>query len=396
MNERLTVGVIFGGRSVEHEVSVITAQQAMAALDSTRFHTVPIYVAKSGQWFSGDALLALKKFSDIDSLLRECKHVALLPDASAQGTLFEYPESRGIFGKSLQKIARLDVAMPLVHGSHGEDGTLAGLLELADMAYCGCGVPAAAISMDKWLTKSVMRDAGLPVLDAIKMSRPEWLANRDASLDAVEARFQYPIYVKPRSLGSSIGVSRVATRAELADAFDLAFVYDSDCVLEPAQDEIVEINCSVLGRRDDLRASVCEQPVSGGLLSYADKYLNKGGGTKSGKTGGMKNSQRIIPAPLSEELTRRIQDAAVSAVRSIGGEGVARVDFLVRPDKNEFLVNEINTVPGSLSFYLWSASGLSFTELTTRLIELALDRKREKSESSFSIDTWLLSGKPTA
>jgi D-alanine-D-alanine ligase len=204
------------------------------------------------------------------------------------------------------------------------------------------------------------------------------------------------MYVKPLRLGSSIGVSRVETREQLDAALDLAFRYDTSILAEAAQDGIVEINCSVLGRGDDLEVSVCEQPTSNGTLSYADKYLSGGkgkGGAKASATG-MKSARRVIPAPLSAALTRRIQEAAKAAFRAIGAAGVARVDFLVLPDRDSFLINELNTLPGSLSFYLWEASGMTFQTLLIRLVEMATARQREREATTSSIDTWLLTGRP--
>jgi D-alanine-D-alanine ligase len=202
--------------------------------------------------------------------------------------------------------------------------------------------------------------------------------------------------VKPRRLGSSIGVSRVESRDQLRDALDLAFRYDTSVLAEQAQDGCIEINCSVLGRGDDLQVSVCEQPVSTGTLSYADKYLSGAkakGGAKAAATG-MKSSQRIIPAPIPDALTVRIQEAALSAFRTIGAAGVARVDFLVAPERDWFVLNELNTLPGSLSFYLWDASGVPFEALLERLVAIALARHREQEATTSSIDTWLLTGRP--
>ena len=212
----------------------------------------------------------------------------------------------------------------------------------------------------------------------------------------LEATPAYPMYVKPLRLGSSIGVSRAENREQLDAALDLAFRYDTSILAEAAQDGIIEINCSVLGRGDDVQVSVCEQPKTAGTLSYADKYLSGGkgkGGAKAPATG-MKSAQRVIPAPISAELTRRIQDAAKSAFRAIGAAGVARVDFLLDADHDSFLINELNTLPGSLSFYLWEASGMSFATLLDHLVEMALARHRERQATTSSIDTWLLTGRP--
>jgi D-alanine-D-alanine ligase len=357
---------------------------------------VPIYVAKSGAWYTGDQLLQLDRYKDIDRLIAAATRVTMRPDPSSGGELIEVDARRGLLGGSARSVARFDVAMPLVHGSNGEDGTLQGLFELAALPYCGCDVASAAVSMDKRLSRTTLRGAGIPVLDDVMVSRARWTDGVDAVCAELAQRPGFPMYVKPRRLGSSIGVARVESEAHLRDALEVAFGYDTSILAEPAQDASIEINCSVLGWGDDLQVSVCEQPVSSGTLSYADKYLS-GAKAKSGAkspASGMKSSRRIIPAPISESLTRRIQETAMSSFRAIGAAGVTRVDFLVSPERDSFVVNELNTLPGSLSFYLWEASGIGFDALLTRLIEMALMRHREQQATTSSIDTWLLTGRP--
>jgi D-alanine-D-alanine ligase len=394
MTDRLRVGVFFGSRSVEHEVSVITAQQAMAAMPADHLVPVPVYIAKSGAWYTGDLLLQLERYKDIDRLVAASTRVTMRAEPGSAGDLVEVDARRALLGGSPRAAARFDVAMPLVHGSNGEDGTLQGLFELAGVPYCGCGVAAAAISMDKRLARTALRGAGLPVLDDVAIARARWLAQAGDVIADLERTPGYPMYVKPRRLGSSIGVARVAGRDALRDALDVAFRYDTSVLAEPAQDGSIEINCSVLGQGDDVQVSVCEQPVSTGTLSYADKYLRGAKSKGSAPATGMKSSQRIIPAPISDALTKRIQDAAISAFRAIGAAGVARVDFLVSPQTDSFVVNELNTLPGSLSFYLWDASGVQFDTLLNRLVDMAMARHREQQETTSSIDTWLLTGRP--
>ena len=397
MAERVRVGVFFGSRSVEHEVSVITAQQAMAAMPADRFVPVPVYIAKSGSWYTGDQLLQLERYKDVDRLIAASTRVTMRPDPSSGGELVEVDARRGLLGGPARTAARFDVAMPLVHGSNGEDGTLQGLFELAALPYCGCDVVSAALSMDKRLSRTVLRGAGIPVLDDVMVARARWFDQPDAVRAELAERPGFPMYVKPRRLGSSIGVTRVDGDAALRDALDVAFSYDTSILAEQAQDGGVEVNCSVLGWGDDVRVSVCEQPVSSGTLSYADKYLSgaKAKGGAKAPASGMKGSQRIIPAPISDSLTRRIQDAAMASFRAIDAAGVARVDFLVSPERDSFVVNELNTLPGSLSFYLWEASGLRFEALLVRLIEIAMARHREQQATTSSIDTWLLTGRPS-
>ena len=396
MPERLKVGVFFGSRSVEHEVSVITAQQAMAAMPADRFTPVPVYIAKSGAWYTGDQLLQLDRYKDIDRLIAAATRVTMRPDPSSGGELIEVDARRGLLGGSARAVARFDVAMPLVHGSNGEDGTLQGLFELAALPYCGCDVASAAVSMDKRLSRTTLRGAGIPVLDDVMVSRARWTDGADAVCAELAHRPGF------RCTSSRAGSGRASvwraseSEAQLRDALEVAFGYDTSILAEPAQDASIEINCSVLGWGDDVQVSVCEQPVSSGTLSYADKYLSGAKGKSGAKSpaSGMKSSQRIIPAPISESLTRRIQETAMSSFRAIGAAGVTRVDFLVSPDRDSFVVNELNTLPGSLSFYLWEASGMGFDALLTRLIEMALMRHREQQATTSSIDTWLLTGRP--
>ncbi|MBV8301074.1 MAG: D-alanine--D-alanine ligase [Candidatus Dormibacteraeota bacterium] len=381
----MSTGVFFGGRSVEHEVSVITALQVMAALP--RDDTTPVYIAKSGAWYTGDVLRELDAYRDVDALLQRCTRVTLRPEPG-DGALHALDSRRGLLGGGDRVAASIDVAMPLVHGTFGEDGTLQGLFELAGVAYTGCGVAAAAVSMDKRATKAMFRSAGLPVLDDVMALRRAFLAEPQSVLRDVERGTGYPVFVKPLSLGSSIGVTRAADSESLHLALTTALTYDTACIVERAQEPVVEINCAVLGREDQVRISVCEQPASSGLLTYEDKYLTKGG------VKGAKGAQRVIPAPISASLTQRIQDAAATAFHAIGAEGVARVDFLVDAESERFVVNEINTIPGSLSFYLWEPAGLAFVDLIGELIELARRRHEERRATTFSIDTWLLSGRP--
>ena len=389
------VGVFFGGRSVEHEVSVITALQAIAALARDRLTAVPVYIAKSGAWYTGDALGDIDSYRDIDRVLAGATRVTMRPEPDARGQMVAVDARRGLLGGGPRVTAQIDVALPLVHGTNGEDGTLQGLFELNDVAYCGSGVAAAALSMDKRLMKNAFRAAGLTVLDDVLVRRERWETHADDVADESQRRFGYPVYVKPLSLGSSIGVSRVESRKALRDSVELALSYDTRCLIEPAQEDVVEVNCAVLGHDDDVRPSATEQPKAGGLLSYEEKYLSKGAKAGASSLGsGKATSQRLVPAPLDDSLTALVQDAAMRAFRAIDAAGVARVDCFVRTDDEAVIVNEINTVPGSLSFHLWEPVGLSFGDVVAQLVAIAQERHAAKSRTAYSIDTWLLTGPP--
>jgi D-alanine-D-alanine ligase len=392
----LRIGLIFGGRSVEHEVSVLTAHQAMAALPTDKYIPIPIYISKSGQWFTGNVLKHLENFKDLEKLVKIAEPVVFNVDATQPGLIHQKAQGqRNWLGRSTPEpsLEPIDVAFPLIHGSHGEDGTLQGLLEMADLPYVGSGVLASTIAMDKILTKIVLRSAGVPVIDDLYVSRARWESEPDAVLAEAESRFGYPVYVKPVTLGSSIGVSRAEDASALRFALDVAATYDSRLMIEPAQQDIIEVNCSVLGDSTDARASVCEQPVSSGPLSYEDKYLSsdKNGGSKGR---GMQSAKRLIPAPLESALADAIQSTAINAFKALSASGVIRIDFFVRPSENKFYVNEINPTPGSLSFYLWEPTGVDFPELVTTLVEIALKRYQEKRRSTFTFSSSLLSANP--
>jgi D-alanine-D-alanine ligase len=385
------VACIFGGRSVEHEVSVITAQQAMAALDG-KHRAIPVYIAKDGRWHTGAALTELQRFADIDSLLADCTPVTPVIDASRAGLMLTPtgPPRRGLFGRGAAEPMEVDVVMPLLHGALGEDGTLQGLLEMVGIPYTGSGVAASALAMDKRLTKTVLRAAGLPVLADTCIDREAWRRDPAEALQRAEAGARYPLYVKPVTLGSSIGVSRASNADELSAAIEVALTYDLRCLVEPAQEDIVEINCAVLGDDTGARASLLEQPTKRGLLSYDDKYRSKGG--KSTGSTGMKSAQRLIPAPLDETLAAQVTAAALAAFAAVGAAGVARVDLMVDPVLATLVINEINPIPGSLAFYLFEPAGVSFPDLLDELIELALRRHARNAATTAVFEGWMLGG----
>jgi D-alanine-D-alanine ligase len=379
-NKRLTVGVIFGSRSVEHDVSIVTAHQVMRALDSKRYEVVPIYITRDGGWLVGDPLRDIKNFqNDRVGEMLGIKEAVLSPNTGYKGVIA--PPVSGMLGRS--SLQKLDLVFPVVHGAHGEDGTLQGLCELADLPYAGCGVMASAIAVDKPMTKTVMQANGIPVLDGMVVTRQQLVADREAVLDRIEAQFGYPLFVKPASLGSSIGIARVSDRDMLGNHLDVAANFDRRILVEAAAEGAIEINCAVLGIGDDLRASVCEQPISfEEFLTYEEKYMREGGG--------MKGAERKIPAPISDELTAQIQQATIDAFRAIGGHGTARVDYLVNESTGEYFVNEINTMPGSLAFYLWEPEGLSPQNLVDELIRIAQEAYAQKRQTRYNYKTGLV------
>ncbi len=382
MVAKLRVGVIYGSRSVEHEVSIITGMQVMSALDAERYEVVPLYITKEGEWLTGDPLRRLETYQSLAEARRSLTRAFVIPMPGDGG--LQVPERGRLLSFGSSPRIAIDVAFPCMHGTFGEDGTLQGLLELADVPYVGSGVLASALGMDKIAMKAVFRAECLPILDCAVVRRDEWLSTPDQVLDRISRNVGFPAFVKPANLGSSIGISQAVDSDTLKNALDVATAYDQRVLVEKALEGAVDINCSVIGQDDDVRTSVCEQPVTWeSFLSYEDKYI------RGGKSQGMKGLSRRIPAPISPDLTQRIQELARTAFRAIGAAGVARIDFLLTPDEKIY-VNEINTIPGSLAFYLWEASDLPFGQLVDRLIDLALARHAARKNITYSFDSALL------
>ena len=374
------IAVIFGGRSVEHDVSIVTGHQVMNAFPPDRYQVVPVYIARDGRWFTGEPLADLDNFNaggvlDLDGVL-PC---LLSPDTRHHGLIVN--PLAGRFRQS--EVKRIDVVFPALHGSHGEDGSLQGLLELADMPYVGCATLGSALTNDKIMTKMVLRQAGIPVLADYWFSREKWLEQADEIIAAIRAEFDFPLFVKPATLGSSIGIGRANSVELLRASIDIAANFDRRILVEPAVTNGIEINCSVIGFGDEHRASTLEQPLSWDeFLSYEDKYLR---GSE-----GMKSAERLIPAPISPELTRRIQQLSIAAFKAVDGRGIARIDYLVRPDQDQVFLNEINTLPGSLAFYLWREDGFSQTNLVEKLVQLAQDAHAVKRRNMYDYQTNLV------
>lgn len=374
---KTNIGVFFGGRSTEHEISVISANQAMAAIDRDSYDVTPVYISKQGHWYTGETLMDVANYRDIPALLKQCEEVYMEP---IYGNYTLYRAKKSIFGKA--EVAKLDVAIPVLHGSNGEDGTFEGILDSIGIPYAGCGVLASANGMDKITMKMILQACDIPVVDYVWFTDKQWFSQRDSMIERIESKLGYPVIVKPANLGSSVGIGRAADRSALIDRVNEAEKYSSRIIVEHMVENLHEVNCSVLGDCDEYQTSVCEEPIkSGEILSYEDKYM---GGSKGAK--GMQASQKRIPADLPVEVSDRIRFLAGETFRVLSCHGVSRVDVIIDADNGEIYVNEINTIPGSLSFYLWEASGIKFPELMDRLVRLALKRKREQQMKTVSYD----------
>lgn len=376
---KTTIAVFFGGRSTEHEISVISACQAMAAIDRAKYDVVPIYITKQGRWYTGESLTEVANYRNMAALLEKCTEVYMRPvfgDFNLYGA-----KAPGIFGRK-GPVATLDAAIPVLHGSNGEDGIFEGVLETIGLPYAGCSTLASANGMDKITMKMILSADGIPVVDYVWFTDRQWFSQRQQLVDKIESRLGYPVIVKPANLGSSVGIGRADNREQLLERVADAERYSARIIVEDLVENMKEVNCSVLGDCDEYRTSVLEEPIkSGEILSYTDKYM---GGSKDNR--GMHASAKRIPADLPADVTENIRHLAGETFRVLSCHGVSRVDLMIDNDSGRVYVNEINTIPGSLSFYLWEAAGVSFSDLMDTLVKLALKRKRDQSGKTVSYD----------
>ncbi len=365
-SKRTRVAVLFGGRSVEHEISVITALQLMQAIDPAVYEVTPVYIAPSGAWHTGPELLNRSFYAKVPGNLGTLQEVTLLPK----------PGSRGLTKLSDHSIIPIDVFLPAFHGQYGEDGCIQGLFEMADVPYTGSNVVSSAMTMNKYACKVFLKEHGIPVLPAQLIARSDAQRDIKGVVEKVLAADGYslPLFVKPCNLGSSIGVSKVKEVSELAPALAKVFRYDTHALVEPCVNDIMEINCSVRDY-EGIQTSVVEIPVSqSGVLSYEEKYL-RGGGKKSGPSAGMASLTRVIdPQDLDPEIKSNVIDYAKRSFTVLGCSGVARLDFIVDLASGKLYFNELNAFPGSCSFYLWVRSNprVLYTTLIHNMIESAL------------------------
>ncbi|MBI2815863.1 MAG: D-alanine--D-alanine ligase [Acidobacteria bacterium] len=374
MAKKLRVGILFGGRSAEHEVSLVSARNIMAAADRSKYELIPIGITKKGQWRVGDGALRLLDTADLSKaqqqVLSKGRDVTLASNPSTGTSLVPVKGSGGD-----RKAGKLDVIFPVLHGTFGEDGTVQGLLELAGIPYVGAGVLGSAAGMDKEVMKRLFRERGLPVVPYIKVLRHDLAASPRRVVNAIEKQFRYPVFVKPANLGSSVGISKARDRKQLQAALELAAQYDRKLLVEKA---VVgrEIECAVLGN-DDPKASIPGEIVPGGdFYDYSAKYRED-------------TARLVVPAPLSAAQMKEVQRLAIGAFQATECAGMGRVDLFLEKRTGEFYVNEINTIPGftSISMYprLWEASGVPYAKLIDKLIELALERHRDQVNTQFSL-----------
>ncbi len=382
---KIKLAVMFGGKSTEHEISIISAIQAIGSINKEKYEIIPIYISKSNEFYVGENVGKIEAYTNIPKLIKESQKVILV-NTGSNVEILKYPMSK--FKNNVYNT--IDIAFPIVHGTNVEDGNLQGYLHTLNIPYVGCDVLSSAVGMDKYVMKTVLKDNQIPVLDCVVVTSKEYDQDSDMLVKKIEDKVHYPLIVKPINLGSSVGITKAGNREELIEALEVAFTFSAKVLVEKAVQNLKEINCSVLGDYEYAEASECEEPVtSDDILSFEDKYI---GGAKESPSKGMATLKRKIPADITDEERETIRKMAVDAFKCLGCNGVSRIDFMMDTETKEIWLNEINTIPGSLSFYLWEPVGMKYTKLLDRMIELSLKREREQVNLTYSFESNVLAG----
>lgn len=387
---RIKLGVIFGGESVEHEVSIISAIQAMNKIDQEKYEIVPIYITKDREWYTGDMLKDIEFYQDLSLIKRYADNVVLY----CRDNKFILQKKNGLF-KSVVK--EIDIAFPIVHGTNVEDGVLQGYLQSIGIPFVGPNVYASVVGQDKAMMKDIWNGAGLP------MSKYVWFYDSDYKHDSDEiiklvSKLKYPVIVKPATTGSSVGINVCDNEEALIDAIDEAIQYDQKIVVEEVVKNLKEVNIAVMGNYEHQKVSEIEEVLSGNkFLTFTDKYIGGGKGklkgAKSVKTSkGMASANRKLPADLSRDMRLEIEDIAVKAFKALGTSGNSRIDFLIDEETNKVYINEINSIPGSLAFYLWDAKGIDFTSVLDEMINIGIKDYKKRTSKTHSFDSNILQG----
>ena len=387
---KIKVGVIFGGESVEHEVSIISAMQAINKLDLDKYEVVPIYITKDREWYTGDMLKDIEVYQDLSLIKKYSKNVTLYCKNGA----FVLQNKK--FPRNV--VREIDIAFPIVHGTNVEDGVLQGYLQSVGVPLVGPDVYGAAVGQDKVYMKAIWEQAGLP------MTKYVWFYDVDYKQDSSEvikkvSKLKYPVIVKPATTGSSVGISVVENEEKLVEAIDDAIQYDNKILVEEVVKNLKECNIAVMGNYEHQKVSEIEEVFSGNkFLTYADKYIGGGNGKLKGakapvKTSkGMASASRKLPADISKKMREEIEDIAVRAFKALGSAGNSRIDFLIDSDTDKVYINEINSIPGSLAFYLWEEKGLNFTHMLEDMINLGVKNYKKRISKTHSFESNILKG----
>ena len=381
---KIKIGVIYGGETVEHEVSVISALQAMNNLNEDKYDIVPIYISKDRIWYTGHMLRDIEFYKEFEDEKKYATKVMLYK----KGKTFLLQRTTGLFRKD---ITDLDVILPVVHGNNVEDGSLAGLLDSIGIPYVGSHVLGGALGQDKVVMKQVMESVNLPIVPYTWFYDSEYLDNKENILKEIK-KIGYPVIVKPATLGSSIGIEVAKNEKDIESKIEDAMEYDTKTVVEKVIENLTEVNASVLGNYEYQKVSPLEEVMGEDeILSFADKYL--GNAKSKGTTSkGMASTSRIVPARISEKLTKEIQDTAKQVFKVLNLSGLCRVDFLIDNKENKFYVNEPNTCPGSLSFYLWKEAGMKYSELLDEMVSIAIKEYKHKNQKTMSFKSSIFDG----
>lgn len=383
---KIKVGVFFGGKTVEHEVSIITAIQAIENINKEKYDVIPIYIAKNNKMYCGENVGNIKEYKDVEKLIANSFQVTLVQRENKVELL---KCNKKLFENSVYDY--IDIAFPIVHGTNVEDGTLQGYLKMFNIPYVGSDVISSAVGMDKYVCKCLLKENDIPVLDCKCFTIKDYNDDFDSIINEIESKFSYPVIVKPVNLGSSVGIEIAKTQEKLKEAISDAFTYSKKILVERAIKNLKEVNCSVLGDYEEARPSECEEPVkTDEILSFDDKYIS--GGKKTGGSKSMNAGVLKLPAEISQEQRDVIQNLAVKTFKVLGCSGVIRIDFMIDEDIDKIYVNEVNTIPGSLSFHLWKATGVAYPDLLDKMIDLSLKRNREENNMTFSFDSNILAG----
>ncbi|MBI4097992.1 MAG: D-alanine--D-alanine ligase [Candidatus Levybacteria bacterium] len=379
---KLALALFFGGRSTEHEVSVITALQAYKNLDKDKYQISAVYQSKEGDFYTGSQFLELANYKDIQKLLLSSPKIILGRKNDKVGFY-----KMGLF----PKFQPIDLAFPLFHGSFGEDGCIQGVFETLGLPYTGFNVMGSSVAMDKVISKALFQRLGIPTANYFFTRRVGWNTDPKKRLNDIEKALKFPLFVKPADIGSTIGINKARSRDELSFFIEVAATYSDKILIEEAFEDCIEVNCAALGWGESVKASVCEMPIkSDEALSYEDKYM-KGGKGKGGRGSGMVSLSRKIPAPISEKLAKDIQETTVKVFKALEGCGVARIDYFVDVKSEKFWINEVNSPPGSLAFYLYEPLGISYQKLLDKIVSSAFERFEDQKKTQFTFDSPLLS-----
>ena len=392
---KTVVGVFFGGKSVEHEVSIISALQVIENLDREKYEVVPVYISKDNKFYISELLTKIEEFKNLDNINRIANEVYFTHKDSKLIAC-----TKGLFSR---KIASIDIAFPVVHGLNVEDGTLEGFLEMYNIPYVGCDVCASAVGMNKIIFKKVLEASNIPVIEYDTLNISEFEEDEEKAYQKITSKLELPVIVKPANLGSSVGIEIIKEKSEFKEKMQQVFEFCENVLVERCVTNLREINCSVLGNYSEQEVSVLEEPIKNDeILSYKDKYMS--GGAKGGKLGqkfgqkfgpkfgtkasGMASLSRKIPAELTKNQEDEIYTLAVDTFRALNCEGISRIDFIL--DNDKIYVNEINTIPGSLSYYLWQPKGIEFPQLLDKAIRYAIKRKERRDKITYSTDVNIL------